>query len=140
VIDDTRKAARASDAGTPAAIKAIRDGASDYEVLAEWLRATILTGSEYPGFGPFIRPTRRLGEEHTTWGGDVFHNGNAVFLEIAAAYRKYQAPMGRLIYVGSRGLRRSRHPRHRPHLHPAGVADRHDRSCPFVVHQHRRGR
>ena len=98
--DYTRKAARGADAGTLAAIEAIRDGASDYEVAAECLRAMTLAGSEYPGFGPFIRPTTRLGEEHTTWRGDSFHNGDAVFLEIGGAYRKYQAPMGRLVYVG----------------------------------------
>jgi Xaa-Pro dipeptidase len=51
----TRKAAEAADAGTQAAIEAIRDGASDYEVAAECSRAMILAGSEYPGFGPFIR-------------------------------------------------------------------------------------
>ncbi|MEO1331558.1 MAG: aminopeptidase P family N-terminal domain-containing protein, partial [Pseudomonadota bacterium] len=96
----TRRAAAAADAGTGAAIEAIRDGASDYEVSAECHRAMILAGSEYPGFGPFIRPTSRLGEEHTTWRGDVFRRGDAVFLEVAAAYRKYQAPMGRLVYVG----------------------------------------
>jgi Xaa-Pro dipeptidase len=96
----TRRAAAAADEGTRAAIAAIRDGASDYEVAAECQRAMILAGSEYPGFGPFIRPTSRLGEEHTTWRGDVFRNGEAVFLELAAAYRKYQAPMGRLVYIG----------------------------------------
>lgn len=96
----TRKAAQAADAGTLAAIEAVKDGVSDYEVAAECLRAMTLAGSEYPGFGPFIRPTRRLGEEHTTWCGDSFHKGDAVFLEIGAAYRKYQAPMGRLVYVG----------------------------------------
>jgi Xaa-Pro dipeptidase len=96
----TRKAAAAADAGTLAAVEAIRDGASDYEVAAECQRAMTLAGSEYPGFGPFIRPTRRLGEEHTTWRGDVFRSGDAVFLEIGAAYRKYQAPMGRLVFVG----------------------------------------
>lgn len=99
-MDFTRKAAAAANAGTMAAIEAVRDGASDYEVAAECHRAMILAGSEYPGFGPFIRPTRRLGEEHTTWRGDIFRSGDAVFLEIAAAYRKYQAPMGRLVYVG----------------------------------------
>ena len=105
----TRLAAVAADAGTLAAIEAIHDGASDYEVAAECHRAMILAGSEYPGFGPFIRPTSRLGEEHTTWRGDVFRNGDAVFLEIAAAYRKYQAPMGRLVYVGTapEGVERS---------------------------------
>lgn len=97
----TRRAAEAADAGTLAAIEAVRHGASDYEVAGECLRAMILAGSEYPGFGPFIRPTRRLGEEHTTWCGDHFHAGDAVFLEVGAAYRKYQAPMGRLVYVGS---------------------------------------
>lgn len=97
----TRKAAVAADAGTTAAIEAVHDGASDYEVAAECHRAMILAGSEYPGFGPFIRPTRRLGEEHTTWRGDVFRHGDAVLLEVGAAYRKYQAPMGRLVFVGA---------------------------------------
>ena len=97
----TRKAAATADAGTLAAVEAIHDGASDYEIAAECKRAMILAGSEYPGFGPFIRPTTRLGEEHTTWRGDVFHDGDAVFLEIGGAYRKYQAPMGRLVYIGS---------------------------------------
>lgn len=97
----TCKAAAAADAGTLAAIEAIHDGASDYEVAAECHRSMILAGSEYPGFGPFIRPTRRLGEEHTTWRGDVFRRGDAVFLEVGAAYRKYQAPMGRLVFVGA---------------------------------------
>lgn len=98
--DYTRKAAAAADSGTQAAIEAVRDGASDREVAAECHRAMILAGSEYPGFGPFIRPTRRLGEEHTTWCDDRFETGDAVFLEVGAAYRKYQAPMGRLVFVG----------------------------------------
>lgn len=97
----TRRAAAASDAATLAAIEALRDGASDYEVAAECHRAMFLAGSEYPGFGPFIRPTARLNEEHTTWRGDTFRAGDAAFLEVAGAFRKYQAPMGRLVYVGS---------------------------------------
>ena len=100
--DYTRRAAVAADAGTMAAIEALHVGASDYEVAAECHRAMILAGSEYPGFGPFIRSTRRRpGDEHTTWRGDVFEDGDPVLIEIGAAYRKYQAPMGRLVYVGS---------------------------------------
>ena len=99
-MDYTRRAAKAADAGTLAAIEATRDGASDYEIAAECQRAMTLAGSEYPGFGPFVRPTSRLGEEHTTWRGDRLHDGDAVFLELAGAFRKYQAPMGRLVYVG----------------------------------------
>lgn len=100
-IEYTRKAARAADLGTSACIEVIRDGASDYEIAAEYMRVSTLEGSEPPGFGPFIRPSTRLGEEHTTWRGETFREGDAVFLENAAAYRKYQAPMGRLVYVGS---------------------------------------
>lgn len=99
-VEYMRRAAKAADAGSLAAIEAIRDGATDRDVAAECHRAMILAGSEYPGFGPFIRPTRRLGEEHTTWRGDVFRDGDAVFLELAGAFRKYNAPMGRLVYVG----------------------------------------
>lgn len=98
----TRRAAGAADLGTLAAIEALHAGASDYEVAAECHHAMILAGSEYPGFGPFIRSTRnRPGDEHTTWRGDIFQDGDPVLLEIGAAYRKYQAPMGRLVYVGS---------------------------------------
>lgn len=100
-IEYTRKAARAADLGMSACIELIRDGATDYEIAAEYMRVSTLNGSEPVGFGPFIRPTTRLGEEHTTWRGETFRNGDAVFLENAASYRKYQAPMGRLVYVGS---------------------------------------
>jgi Xaa-Pro dipeptidase len=100
-MEYTRNAARAADLGTMAAVEALHDGATDYEVAAAYHSKMILEGSEYPGFGPFIRPTSRLGEEHTTWRGEVFRRGDAVFLETCASYRKYQSPMGRLIYVGS---------------------------------------
>jgi len=100
-MDYTRKAARAADLGTLAAIEAVCDGATDYEISAAYHNRMILEGSEYPGFGPFFRPTTRLGEEHTTWRGERFATGDAVFMETCAAYRKYQAPMGRLVYVGA---------------------------------------
>jgi len=99
-MEYTRKAAHAVDLGTLAAVEAVRDGASDYEVAAAYHSKMILEGSEYPGFGPFIRPTSRLGEEHTTWRGEKFRDGDAVFLETCASFRKYQSPMGRLVYIG----------------------------------------
>jgi Xaa-Pro dipeptidase len=84
----TRKAAAAADAGTLAAVDAIHDGASDYEIAAECNRAMILAGSEYPGFGPFIRPTTRLGEEHTTWRGDVLFSSRSA-APIASTRRRW---------------------------------------------------
>ncbi len=96
-----RAAARVSDAAMEAAIAAIRVGASERAVAAECQRAMIEAGGTYPGFGPFIRSTMRLGEEHTTWGENVLAAGDAVFLELSGCVRRYHAPLGRLVFLGS---------------------------------------
>jgi Xaa-Pro dipeptidase len=98
--DLMRQAARVSDAAGAAAIAAIRAGASEREVAAECQRAMILAGGTYPGFGPFIRSTARLGEEHTSWGDTSFADGDTVFLELAGCVARYHAPLGRLVHLG----------------------------------------
>src|SRR3546814_342120 len=60
----------------------------------------IEAGGTFPGFGPFIRSTRRLGEEHTTWSDAVLAEGDAVFLELSGCVGRYHAPLGRLVHVG----------------------------------------
>jgi Xaa-Pro dipeptidase len=57
-------------------------------------------GGHPPGFGPFIRPGRRLGEEHATWGDGAFHLGEKVFVELSGCVSRYHAPMGRLAHLG----------------------------------------
>jgi Xaa-Pro dipeptidase len=96
-----RQAAPISDAAAAAAIDAIRDGAREADIAAECQRAMTAAGGTYPGFGPFIRPGARLGEEHTSWGGGVVRKGEAVFLELSGCFRRYHAPLGRLIFLGS---------------------------------------
>lgn len=96
-----REAARISDVGAAAAIEVIRDGARESEIAAECQRAMIAAGGTYPGFGPFIRPGARLGEEHTSWGSGVVRNGDVIFLELSGCHHRYHAPLGRLIFVGS---------------------------------------
>ncbi len=95
-----RAAARASDAGTLAAVAAIRDGAREAEVAAECTAAMIRAGSNPPGFGPFLRPGDRIAEEHTTWGDGTYRAGGRVMLELAGCVSRYHAPMGRLIHLG----------------------------------------
>ena len=95
-----RKAATATDAATAAAVAAIADGAEEREVAAACLAAMTRAGGEPPGFGPFIRPSARLGEEHTTWGTGSYRAGETVFLEIAGCVARYNAPNGRLVHVG----------------------------------------
>ena len=94
-----RSAAVASDAGTQAAINAIHDGAKEADVAAECLAAMTRAGGTPPGFGPFLRPSHRMAEEHTTWGDGEHHE--AVFLEIAGCVARYNAPMGRLVNIGT---------------------------------------
>ena len=96
-----REAARVTDAAMGAAIDTIRAGATERDVAAECHRAMIQAGGTFPGFGPFIRPASRLGEEHTSWGEGILSDGDMVFLELAGCVRRYHAPMGRLVFLGS---------------------------------------
>ncbi|WP_306151738.1 Xaa-Pro peptidase family protein [Roseovarius sp. MMSF_3281] len=93
-----RRAAKAADAGTQAAIAAVHDGAAEADVAAECLSAMTRAGGTPPGFGPFLRPAARMAEEHTSWGEGVHRE--AVFLEIAGCVARYNAPMGRLVNIG----------------------------------------
>ena len=96
----TRQAARVSDAMMQAAIETARAGVSEQEVAAEVHRAMLLAGGTYPGFGPFIRSTPTLGEEHRTWSARELEVGDALFVELAGCVARYHAPMGRLLYIG----------------------------------------
>lgn len=96
-----RAAAMASDAGTMAAVAAIHDGAREADVAAECLAAMTRAGGTPPGFGPFIRPDHRIAEEHTSWGDGTHKTGQRVMLEVAGCVARYNAPMGRLVHVGT---------------------------------------
>jgi Xaa-Pro dipeptidase len=98
--DFMREAARVSDAAALAAIEAVRPGASERDVAAACQQAMIAAGGTYPGFGPFIRSTERLGEEHTTWTDATLKPGDAAFLELSGCVARYHAPLGRLVHVG----------------------------------------
>lgn len=95
-----RRAAAVTDAAAAAAIAAIRDGAREADVAADCMAAMVRAGGNPPGFGPFIRPGRRLGEEHTTWGDGTYKSGEPVFLELSGCVSRYHAPLGRLVRIG----------------------------------------
>jgi len=96
-----RRAARISDAAAEAAVAAIADGAKESDVAAACSAAMIKAGGHPPGFGPFIRPGSRLGEEHATWGDGRYRKGEPVFLELSACVSRYHAPLGRLVHIGA---------------------------------------
>jgi Xaa-Pro dipeptidase len=95
-----RRAAAVSRAGEAAARAAITDGAPETEVAAACAAAMIRAGGDPPGFGPFIRPGPRIGEEHATWGDGRLRAGEPVFLELSGCVGRYHAPLGRLVRIG----------------------------------------
>lgn len=95
-----RKAAAITDIAAQAAIDAVHDGAAERDVAAECLAAMTRAGGHVPGFGPFIRPFSRLGEEHTTWGSARYRKGEPVFIELSGCVSRYHAPLGRLVRLG----------------------------------------
>ncbi len=99
-LEYTRAAAAVTDAMMRAAMETARPGVNERDVAAAVHQAMILAGGEFPGFAPFIRPTPRLHQEHTTWRDRELRRGEALFLEMAGSIRRYHAPMGRFIYLG----------------------------------------
>lgn len=99
-LEYTRAAAAVSDAMMQAGIEAARPGVNEREVAAAIHNAMILVGGEFPGFTPFIRPTPRIHQEHTTWRDRELRAGEALFLEMAGSVRRYHAPLGRYVYLG----------------------------------------
>jgi Xaa-Pro dipeptidase len=98
-IELIRRAAAVSDAGAVAAMAAMADGVEEAEVAAACVAAMIRAGGQPPGFGPFIRPRSRLGEEHATWGNGRYRRGETVFLELSGCVGRYHAPLGRLVHL-----------------------------------------
>lgn len=98
----TRQAAAVTNAMMQAAIAAAAPGVNEREIAAEAHRAMILAGGGTPGFGPFIRPTPRLGQEHTTWQNRRLVEGEALLLEMAGCVNRYHAPAGRFVFIGRR--------------------------------------
>jgi Xaa-Pro dipeptidase len=97
-----RQAAAVTDAMVQAASAAAAPGVNEREVAAEAHRAMILAGGGTPGFGPFIRPTPRLGQEHTTWQDRALVDGEGLLLEMAGCVNRYHAAAGRFVFIGRR--------------------------------------
>jgi Xaa-Pro dipeptidase len=99
-IATMRRAARATEAGMQAGIEAVRVGATENDVAAEVHYAMIKAGSEWPSISPFVASGPRGAIGHATWAGRTIQEKEFVFLEIAAAVKRYHAPMMRTVFVG----------------------------------------
>ncbi|MFW6054572.1 MAG: M24 family metallopeptidase [Thermodesulfobacteriota bacterium] len=95
-----REASRISLAMMQAARETARPGLSEAEIAAEVLQAMVRAGGELPGFGPFIRATPTMAQEHVTWSDYRLRKGDTLFVELSGCYNRYHAPMGRLFFLG----------------------------------------
>lgn len=98
-LEQTRQAARISDAMMLSAIAAAGTGINAREIMASIYDAMFRRGGTYPGFVPLVRSNRNLEHEHGTWEDRVLESGELLFLEMAGCLRRYHAPVGRLVFV-----------------------------------------
>ena len=95
-----KESARHADAGISAGIAAIREGASENDVVAEMMRAAIAAGAEYMGMEPLVSSGPRAGVPHATWRRRTLARGDAVFLEMAGCFNRYHTGLMRTAWLG----------------------------------------
>ena len=57
-------------------------------------------GGDYPSIVPMMPRGEQTGSPHLTWTDKKYEKGDLVTIEIAGAYRRYNAPMARTISLG----------------------------------------
>jgi Xaa-Pro dipeptidase len=103
-IELMRQAARSTEAGMRAGIKAVAEGVTENDIAAEMHHAMIKAGSEWPSIQPFIASGYRGAIGHATWAGRTVNKGDCVMLEIAGCLKRYHAPLMRSGFVGEPDL------------------------------------
>lgn len=99
-LEQVRRAAEANDAGMRAGLTAVQAGASENDVAAAVMQASIAAGGEYVGMEPFVTSGPRSGIPHTTWRRRRIQTGDVVILETSACYNRYHAALYRTVAVG----------------------------------------
>jgi Xaa-Pro dipeptidase len=99
-VQKLETAARYVDAGMRAGMNAVREGASENDLVAAMLQASIAAGSEYMGMEPLVSSGPRTGIPHGTWRRRVLQAGEPAFLEMAASHDRYHAALMRCAWLG----------------------------------------
>ncbi len=99
-VEKISRAASYVDAGMAAGLAAIREGASENDLVAAMMESAIRAGSEYVGMEPLVSSGRRTGVPHGTWKRRKIQGGEPVFLEMAACHDRYHAVLMRSAWMG----------------------------------------
>jgi Xaa-Pro dipeptidase len=100
-IEKIARAAAYTDAGMRAGMDAVRAGASENDIVAAMMGATIAAGSEYVGMEPLVSSGPRCGVPHGTWRRRRIEAGDPVLLELAGCHDRYHAALMRTAWVGA---------------------------------------
>lgn len=99
-VQAVETAARYTDAGMRAGIAAVREGATENDVVAAMVGASITAGSEYVGMMPLVAAGSASGVPHSTWRRRRIEPYDAVFLEMASCHDRYHAVLMRTAWIG----------------------------------------
>lgn len=95
-----RDAAVYTDAGSSAAIDAVKQGASDFEIAAAAQHALASAGSEFYSLDPIICVSWRASAPHSPYGGTRVEDGDTVFIELSGVKGRYHSPLMRTTALG----------------------------------------
>ncbi len=104
-IEAMREAARIAESAVESAIGVLEPGCSENDVAAEYLRAAVKGGSEYPSLTPFMVSGRRTSLPHGTWRGRIVEPGDPFLFECSANHKRYEVPVMRTVNVGEPSAR-----------------------------------
>jgi Xaa-Pro dipeptidase len=99
-LEKIATAAGYAEAGMRAGLDAVRAGASENDIVAAMMGASIAAGSEYVGMEPLMASGPRCGIPHGTWRRRVIEPGDPVFLEMAGCHDRYHATLMRSAWIG----------------------------------------
>lgn len=99
-IEKIVAAAAYVDAGMKAAAEVLEAGASENDLVAAMMGASIAAGSEYVGMEPLVNSGPRNGVPHATWRRRRIGPGDGVMLEMAGCHDRYHAALMRTGWVG----------------------------------------
>lgn len=99
-LEAMRESGRITRVALDDTLAALKSGMTDSDVAAVLMRRLIEEGTEFPAMGPFVATGLRSSLIHTTWKRRPIEPGDHVFLEPAASYKRYNAPMMRTAVMG----------------------------------------
>jgi Xaa-Pro dipeptidase len=95
-----REAGAIAGAAMTAALRGLRDGASDSDLAASLLGEAIRRGSEPMAEGPYVSAGPRSFRAHSSWSSRAIRRDEVINTELAVARARYHTPVFRISVLG----------------------------------------